>query len=77
MSNGEKRIAVVIAGSGEIKDVAIGPATTARDILATVGHMDYVLMKGDRSKTFRASDDVYREVADGDKIYAAPPAEAG
>jgi len=72
-----KSLAVVVAGSGETRDVSISPGTTARELLDASGLQGYMLSTGP-DKPFLASDeDVYRSVANGAKLYASTPAEAG
>ena len=73
----EKQITVVIAGTGEYKDLAIEPGTTAQDVLAAIELPDYALSKGGGEAPFAAADNVYPKVDTGAKLYVAPPAEAG
>jgi len=41
-----KKLSVVVAGTGQIKDIEIEPGTTAKDILDQLGLQDYLLSKG-------------------------------
>ena len=38
-----KRLSVVVAGTGQIRDVEIQPGTTAGDVLNQLGLKDYLL----------------------------------
>jgi len=74
----EKNIAIIVAGAQgqEIKDLAIKPGTTARDVLQTLGLDRYVISKGD-GKVFGPRDNVYEQVENGEKLYATTEAEVG
>jgi len=74
----EKNIAIIVAGAQgqEIKDLAIKPGTTARDVLQTLGLDRYVISKGD-GKVLGPRDNVYEQVEDGEKLYATTEAEVG
>jgi hypothetical protein len=72
-----KRLSVVIAGTGQIRDVEIQPGTSAGDILSQLGLKDYLLSKGPNDPFFAASESVYDKVADGEKIFASTKAEVG
>lgn len=67
----EKQIAVVVAASGEIKDMAITPGATVKEILDEAGLTGYQLLrKGE--EPLSAETDLYEESADGEKFYASP-----
>ncbi|MBM4400569.1 MAG: hypothetical protein FJ045_01310 [Crenarchaeota archaeon] len=74
----EKNVAIVVAGAQgqEIKDLAIKPGTTARDILKTLGLERYVISTGE-GKLFGPRDNVYEAVENGEKLYASAEAEVG
>jgi hypothetical protein len=72
-----KRVAVVVAGSDQIRDIEIRPGTTAGDILTQLGLADYMLSKGPNQPFFAASDSVYDKVNDGEKLFASTKAEVG
>ena len=72
-----KNIAIKVAGSPAIHDVAIQPGTTAREILDTVSLSGYLLCRGPNDPPFGDSDVVYSQVDDGAKLDASTPAEAG
>jgi hypothetical protein len=72
-----KNLSVVVAGSGQIKDVKIEPGTTAGDVLHELNLPDYLLSKGPNEPFFAAAESVYDKVADGEKIFASTKAEVG
>ncbi len=67
----QKSISVVVAGSGEIKDVAIAPSATAKQILDEAGLQGYQLSRkgGD---VLDNDADIFNLVADKEKLYATP-----
>jgi hypothetical protein len=72
-----KRLSVVVAGTGQIRDVEIQPGTTAGDILNQLGLKDYLLSKGPNDPFFAAAESVFDKVNDGEKIFASTKAEVG
>jgi len=72
-----KKLSVVVAGTGQIRDIEIEPGTTSRDILNQLGIPDYLLSKGPNEPFFAAAESVYDKVADGEKIFASTKAEVG
>lgn len=72
-----KHLAVVVAGTGEIKDITIQPGTTAGDILRSIGLDGYVLSLDTGSSPLQGEEEVYSKVSDGAKTYASTPADAG
>ena len=72
-----KRLSVVIAGTGQIRDVEIEPGTTAGDILNQLSIKDYLLSKGPNDPFFPAAESVYDKVGDGEKIFASTKAAVG
>ena len=71
-----KGITVVNAGTGQYNDMSISPATTANEILEAIGLPDYRLSKNGAAP-FAGDANVFPQVHDGEKLYAAPPAVAG
>ena len=71
-----KNIAVVVAGTGQIKDLAIKPGTTAKEILTTVGISDGTLSR-QNGPSFAADENVYEAVTDGQKLFASATADVG
>jgi hypothetical protein len=72
-----KRLSVVVAGTGQIRDVEIKSGTTAGDVLAELGLKDYLLSKGPNDPFFAAAESIYDKVNDGEKIFASTKAEVG
>src|SRR5438128_12509963 len=72
-----KKLSVVVAGTGQIRDVEIQPGTTAGDILNQLTLRDYLLSKGPNDPFFAAAESVYDKVNDADKISASTKAEVG
>ena len=72
-----KRLSVVIAGTGQIRDVEIQQGTTAGDILNQLGLRDYLLSKGPNEPFFAQAESVFDKVGDGEKIFASTKAEVG
>jgi hypothetical protein len=72
-----KRLSVVVAGTGQIRDVEIQPGTTAGDVLNQLGLKDYLLSKGPNDPFFANAESVFDKVADGEKIFASTKAEVG
>ena len=72
-----KNLSVVVAGSGQIRDVAIEPGTTAGDVLHQLTLQDYLLSKGPNEPFFAAAESIYDKVKDGEKVFASTKAEVG
>ena len=72
-----KHLSVVIAGTGDIRDIEIEPGTTTGDILNQLKLRDYLLSKGPNDPFFANADSVYDKVGDGEKIFASTKAEVG
>ncbi len=72
-----KKLSVVVAGTGQIRDIEIRPGTTAGDILNQLSLTDYLLSKGANDPFFAAAESVYDKVNDGEKIFASTKAEVG
>jgi hypothetical protein len=72
-----KRLSVVVAGTGQIRDVEIQPGTTAGDVLNQLGLKDYLLSKGPNDPFFANAESVFDKVNDGEKIFASTKAEVG
>ncbi len=72
-----KRLSVVVAGTGQIRDVEIQPGTTAGDVLNQLNLRDYLLSKGPNEPFFANADSIYDKVGDGEKIFASTKAEVG
>lgn len=72
-----KRLSVVVAGTGQIRDVEIQSGTTAGDVLAQLNLRDYLLSKGPNDPFFANAESIYDKVNDGEKIFASTKAEVG
>jgi hypothetical protein len=72
-----KKLSVVVAGTGQIRDVEIQPGTTAGDVLHQLSLSDYLLSKGPNEPFFAAAESIYDKVKDGEKIFASTKAEVG
>jgi hypothetical protein len=72
-----KKLSVVVAGTGQIRDIEIQPGTTAGDVLNQLDLRDYLLSKGPNDPFFANADTVYDKVKDGEKIFASTKAEVG
>ena len=72
-----KKLSVVVAGTGQIKDIEIQPGATAKDILDQLGLPDYLLSKGPNDPFFANAESVYDKVNHGEKIFASTKAEVG
>jgi len=72
---GKKDITVVVAGSGEIKELTIPKGTRAKDILEQAGLSGYDLFRN--GQKFEPKDNVYDMVHNGEKLQASVPARVG
>jgi len=72
-----KRLSVVVAGTGQIRDVEIQPGTTAGDIVDQLNLPDYLLSKGPNEPFFARAESVFDKVGDGEKVFASTKAEVG
>lgn len=72
-----KRLSVVVAGTGQIRDVQIQSGTTAGDVLNQLGLRDYLLSKGPNEPFFATAESIYDKVNDGEKVFASTKAEVG
>ncbi len=67
-----KHITVVVAGSGDTKDIEITQGVTAGQVINEAGLEGYNLSKVGASAPFQATDDLYSQVDNHEKIYATP-----
>ena len=72
-----KKLSVVVAGTGQIRDIEIQPGTTAGDVLNQLNLRDYLLSKGPNDPFFANADTIYDKVEGGEKIFASTKAEVG
>jgi hypothetical protein len=67
----QKQISIVVAASGEIRDVALSPGATVSDVLAEADLQGYQLTRKD-GELLTPDTDLYEVVADSEKLYATP-----
>ena len=72
-----KKLSVVVAGTGQIRDVEIQPGTTAGDVLHQLNLPDYLLSKGPNEPFFAAAESVYDKVNNGEKIFTETASPGG
>jgi hypothetical protein len=74
-----KSLAVKVAGTNqEPLDISIQPGTTAGDILEQLNLQGYLLSKdASADKFFGATENVYPQVGDGEKLFATAKTEVG
>ena len=72
-----KRAAVVIAGSGEVRDIDVMPGTTAGDVLRQLGLEGFVLGKDSGRHMFGETESIYGEITDGEKLHAIANTKVG
>jgi hypothetical protein len=74
----EKRIAVVVVGTGKIHDKSIKPGTTAGEVLASIPLDNRYWLAPNADSPFWGRDEViYPQVQDGQKVLATPKVEVG
>ncbi len=72
-----KKLSVVVAGTGQIRDVEIQAGTSAGDVLRQLNLNDYLLSKGPNEPFLAAAETIYDKVKDGEKVFASTKAEVG
>lgn len=72
-----KRLSVVVAGTGQIRDIQIEPGTSVSDVLKQLNLLEYLLSKGPNEPFFANADTLYDKVNDGEKVFASTKAEVG
>lgn len=72
-----KHLEIEVAGSGRVLEVAVGPGTQVRGLLAGVRLDGYVVSAGPDQPLLGPEDDVFRAVPNGVRLYATAPAQAG
>lgn len=72
-----KRVSVVVAGTGQIRDIQIEPGTTVGDVLQQLALPEYLLSKGPNEPFLANADSLYDKINDGEKIFASTKAEVG
>jgi hypothetical protein len=72
-----KRLSIVVAGTGQIRDVEIQPGTSVGDVLHQLNLADYLLSRGPNEPFFAASESLFDKTKDGEKLFASTKAEVG
>lgn len=73
-----KSAVIVIAGSGRSHDVTIEPGTSPEDIFRDLGiGEDFVLSRDNGAHVFGATEKIYAEIKDGEKLHAASRTDVG
>ncbi|MEE9615047.1 MAG: hypothetical protein V3W31_08915 [Thermodesulfobacteriota bacterium] len=67
----EKQISIVVAASGEIKDIALTEGATVRDVLNEANLQGYQLSRKG-GEVLDPNTDIYSEAMDSEKLYATP-----
>ena len=67
----EKQISIVVAASGEIKDIAISTGATVREVLNEAGLQGYQLSRKG-GEPLDPDTDLFAETSDSEKLYATP-----
>src|SRR5262249_40505733 len=73
----KKNVALVVAGSGEIRDLTISPGTKVGEVIAATGLQGYQVSQGPDKPFLRAEDNLYAAMTEGAKLSASTPAEGG
>lgn len=75
----DKNITLIIPGAGEeaeARDAPIRPSTTAGELLRAAGkdpaNWQLQLKRGDGFVSVATQDDVYQQVAEGEKVFVVP-----
>jgi hypothetical protein len=73
-----KRVVAVIAETGQVYDLEIGPGTSCRDVLMQLGKdATHIVTLGKGRTPLTNEDSVYQAAQDGGKLYVATPVEVG
>lgn len=72
-----KRVSVVVAGTGQIRDIQIDSGTSVGDVLTQLQLGEYLLSKGPNEPFFANADTLYDKVSDGEKVFASTKAAVG
>ena len=74
----DKTIVVKIAGAGEPREAVIHPGTTTSDLLDSLNlDRSFLVTKDPASEPFGLDENIFAQLDDGQKIYAAPAMEVG
>ena len=67
-----KNISIVVAGSGEIRDLEIAPGVTVTEVLNEAGLQGYQLSHKGNDKPLESGANLYDLVGDNEKLFATP-----
>ena len=67
----EKQVSIVVAASGEVKDVALSPGATVKDVLNEAGLRGYQLSRKG-GEPLSPDTDLHAEATDSETLYATP-----
>lgn len=67
----EKQVSIVVAASGEVKDVALSPGATVSEVLNEAGLQGYQLSRKG-GEPLSPDTDLYEEANESEKLYATP-----
>ena len=67
----EKQISIVVAASGEIRDIALSEGATVREVLKEIDLQGYQLSRKG-GEVLNPNTNLYSEAMDGEKLYATP-----
>jgi hypothetical protein len=71
-----KTVTINLPGSGKWEELQLAPGATARDVLSQLGlGEDFCLVRWNSVNTFDDRANLYKEVADGDKLQATSVTE--
>lgn len=72
-----KQVVVIVAGTGQHHDLTIEPGTTSRDVLHQIRLDGYRLAKDNGQFVFGETENIYPQVADGEKLAATAKTDVG
>ena len=67
----EKQVSIVVAASGEVKDIALAPGATVKEVLNEAGLRGYQLSRKG-GEPLSPDTDLFVEATDSEKLYATP-----
>jgi len=68
----KKNISIVVAGSGEIRDLEIAPGVTVGEVLNTAGLQGYQVSRRGNVQPLEPGANLYELVENNEKLYATP-----
>lgn len=67
----EKQVSIVVAASGEVKDIALSPGATVKEVLNETGLQGYQLSRKG-GEPLSPDTDLFEDATDNEKLYATP-----